>query len=130
MSNTPNELFYTKSHEWVRIEDNGTITVGISEHAQELLGDIVFIELPEVDGEFDAEQDCAVIESVKAATDVYTPVAGTVMTVNEDLVDAPGTVNADAYGEGWIFTMQPSSLDEVHDLLSADDYTALIAEEE
>lgn len=130
MSNTPNELFYTNSHEWVRIEDDGTITVGISDHAQELLGDIVFIELPEVDGEFTAEQDCAVIESVKAASDIYSPVAGTVIAINEELADTPETVNADAYGEGWIFKMQPASLDEVRALLSAEDYTALVAEEE
>ena len=130
MSNTPNELFYTNSHEWVRIEDDGSITVGISDHAQELLGDIVFIELPEVDGEFETEQDCAVIESVKAASDIYSPVAGTVTAINEELADTPETVNSDCYDEGWIFKMQPTSLDEVRALMSAEDYTALVTEEE
>lgn len=130
MSNTPNELFYTQSHEWIRIEDDGTITVGISEHAQELLGDIVFIELPELDAELEAEQDCAVIESVKAASDIYSPVAGTILAVNEELADAPETVNSDAYGDGWIFKMQPANLEEVRALMSAEEYTALVAEEE
>ncbi|MCF6217289.1 MAG: glycine cleavage system protein GcvH [Gammaproteobacteria bacterium] len=130
MSNTPNELFYTKSHEWVRIEDDGTFTIGISDHAQELLGDIVYIELPEVGSELDAEQDCAVIESVKAASDLYTPVAGTVIAINEELEDSPETINGDAYGEGWIFKLQPFSLESVKGLMQAEEYSAMVAEDE
>ncbi len=130
MSNTPNELFYAKSHEWVRIEDDATITVGITEHAQALLGDIVFIELPEVDSELEREQECAVIESVKAASDIYTPIAGTVIEINEELLDAPETVNNDAYGDGWIYKLQPTDLDETLGLMSADDYKEMVTEEE
>ncbi len=130
MSNTPNELFYTQSHEWVRIEDDGSVTVGISEHAQALLGDMVFIELPEIDSELDVGQDCAVIESVKAASDIYSPVAGTVIAINEALEDAPETINSDAYGEGWIFKLQPASLSDVRELMSAEEYSALITEDE
>ncbi len=130
MSNTPNELFYTQSHEWVRIEDDGSVTVGISDHAQALLGDMVFIELPEMDSELDVGQDCAVIESVKAASDIYSPIAGTVIAVNEELEDAPETINSDAYGEGWIFKLQPVSLSDVKELMSAEEYSALITEDE
>ena len=130
MSNTPNELFYTQSHEWVRIEDDGSVTVGISEHAQALLGDMVFIELPEIESELDVGQDCAVIESVKAASDIYSPVAGTVIAINEALEDAPETINSDAYGEGWIFKLQPASLSDVRELMSAEEYSALITEDE
>ena len=130
MSNTPNELFYTQSHEWVRIEDDGSVTVGISDHAQALLGDMVFIELPEMDSELDVGQDCAVIESVKAASDIYSPIAGTVIAVNEALEDAPETINGDAYGEGWIFKLQPASLSDVKELMPAEKYSALIAEDE
>lgn len=130
MSNTPNELFYTQSHEWVRIEDDSSVTVGISDHAQALLGDMVFIELPEIDSELDVGQDCAVIESVKAASDIYSPVTGTVIAVNEALEDAPETINSDAYGEGWIFKLQPASLSDVRELMSAEEYSALITEDE
>lgn len=130
MSNTPNELFYAKSHEWVRIEDDGLVTIGITDHAQELLGDIVFIELPELEAELEAEQDCAVIESVKAASDIYSPIAGEVVAINETLEGAPETVNEDAYGEGWIFKLKPASLDDVKALMSADDYNAMVAEGE
>ncbi len=130
MSNTPNELFYTQSHEWVRIEDDGNVTVGISDHAQALLGDMVFIELPEIDSELDVGQDCAVIESVKAASDIYSPITGTVIAINEALEDAPETINSDAYGEGWIFKLQPASLSDVKELMPAEEYSALIAEDE
>lgn len=130
MSNTPNELFYTQSHEWVRIEDDGSVTVGISDHAQALLGDMVFIELPEINSELDIGQDCAVIESVKAASDIYSPIVGTVIAINEELEDAPETINSDAYGEGWIFKLQPASLSDVKELMSAEEYSALITEDE
>ena len=111
MSNIPDDLKYTKSHEWVRDNGDGSFTVGITDHAQELLGDLVFVELPEVDTEYGAGDDCAVIESVKAASDMYCPLTGTITAVNEDLDDAPETINTDAFGDGWIFTMTASSGD-------------------
>jgi glycine cleavage system H protein len=130
VSTQPNDLKYTSSHEWVRVNDDGTATVGITDHAQELLGDIVFIELPEVGTTVEAQQDCAVIESVKAASDIYSPLSGEIIGANEALADAPETVNSDAYGDGWIFTIQPSNKDELAELMSADDYAEMIAEEE
>ncbi len=130
MSNIPQELKYTKSHEWVRMEEDGTITVGITEHAQGLLGDMVFVELPEVDESYEAEQDCAVVESVKAASDIYCPVEGEVVAVNEELEDAPEQINVNAYHEGWIFRLKPSNPDDLDNLMSAEDYTALVEAEE
>ncbi len=130
MSNVPGELKYTKSHEWVRIEDDGTLTVGITEHAQDLLGDMVFVEPPEVGRSVDAGEDCAVVESVKAASDVYSPVAGEIIAVNEAVADAPETVNRDAFGEGWLFKVKPSDAGAVDGLLDAAAYTALIESEE
>ncbi len=130
MSATPNHLKYTKSHEWVLSNPDGTLTVGITDHAQELLGDIVFIELPETGAHYDANQDCAVVESVKAASDIYSPVSGKILAVNDALVDSPEQVNADAYGAGWIFRLQPSAPGELAALLSAADYAALIAAED
>ena len=122
MSNIPSDLKYTKSHEWVRDNGDGTVTIGITEHAQELLGDLVFVELPELDEEYGAEDSCAVIESVKAASDMYCPVTGTIIEVNENLDDAPELINSDAYGDGWIFTMSVASTDDLASLLDADSY--------
>src|SRR3569832_1911439 len=102
MSNIPVDLKYTQSHEWVRRESDGTVTVGITDHAQDLLGDMVFVELPEVGRTVKAGQECAVVESVKAASDVYSPVAGEVVAINEGLSDSPEIVNKDPYGEGWM----------------------------
>lgn len=130
MSDIPQELKYTKSHEWVRIEDDGSLTVGITEHAQSLLGDMVFVELPDVGDEFEAEQDCAVVESVKAASDIYSPVEGEVVAVNSDLEDAPEQINVNAYNEGWIFRLMPSNESDVEALMSADDYAAVVEAEE
>lgn len=124
MSNTPEELRYAASHEWVRVEEDGTVTVGISDHAQDLLGDIVFVELPEVGDTFGAEDQASVVESVKAASDVYAPIAGEIIAVNEALEDAPETVNGDAYGDGWFFKMKPNDIADVEKLLSAADYEA------
>lgn len=124
MSNTPEELRYAASHEWVRVEEDGTVTVGISDHAQDLLGDIVFVELPEVGATFGAEDQASVVESVKAASDVYAPIAGEIIAVNEALEDAPETVNGDAYGDGWFFKMKPNDIADVEKLLSAADYEA------
>ena len=125
--NIPSNLKYTKSHEWVRVEGDGTITVGITDHAQELLGDLVFVELPDVGKEFVAEQEAAVVESVKAASDVYAPVAGTVTAVNTSVSDSPEAVNQDAYA-AWLFKMKPASIAEVDALLDANAYAAAAAE--
>jgi len=125
--NVPANLKYTKSHEWVRAEADGTITVGITEHAQDLLGDLVFIDLPEVGGKLAASQEAAVVESVKAAADVYAPVAGTVTAVNAALADAPELVNQDAYA-AWLFKMTPADLGDVDALLDAAAYTASVGE--
>lgn len=129
MSNTPAELRYTKSHEWVRKESDGTVTVGISDHAQELLGDLVFVETPEAGSGLEAGAACAVVESVKAASDVYAPVSGEVVAVNEQLADSPELVNTDPYGEGWLFHLKPADGGAVDALLDADAYQALVDEE-
>ncbi len=130
MSDVPAELYYAKSHEWVRKNDDGTLTVGISDHAQELLGDLVFVDVPDVGSCFDQAEDCAVVESVKAASDIYCPVAGEVIEVNEALADSPEIINSDPYVDGWIFNLKPTDLDELDELLSAEDYAAYIAAEE
>ncbi|MCL1124322.1 glycine cleavage system protein GcvH [Shewanella surugensis] len=129
MSNIPTELNYTASHEWIRREEDGSYTVGISEHAQELLGDMVFVELPEVGDTLSAGDDCAVAESVKAASDIYAPLSGEVLAVNETLEDSPELVNSDAFGDGWFFRIMPSDVSELNELLDADDYQAVIDEE-
>ena len=125
--NIPSNLKYTKSHEWVRVEGDGTITVGITDHAQELLGDLVFVELPEVGKEFAAEQEAAVVESVKAASDVYAPISGTVTAVNTSVSDSPEAVNQDAYA-AWLFKMKPANITDVDALLDATAYAAAAAE--
>lgn len=127
MSNIPADLKYVSSHEWLRREADGSITVGITEHAQELLGDIVFIELPEVGADLAAEEQAGVVESVKAASDVYAPIAGKILAVNEALVDAPDTANSDPYGEGWFFKIQPANAADYDGLLSAEQYAAEIS---
>ena len=125
--NIPSNLKYTKSHEWVRVEGDGTITVGITDHAQALLGDLVFVELPEVGKEFAAEQEAAVVESVKAASDVYAPISGTVTAVNTSVSDSPEAVNQDAYA-AWLFKMKPANIADVDALLDATAYAAAAAE--
>ena len=129
MSNIPTELKYASSHEWVRDEGDGTFTVGITEHAQELLGDMVFVELPEVGDEVDAGEDCAVAESVKAASDIYAPISGEVIAIKEELEDAHETVNNDAYGDGWLFRLKASDVSELDNLLDAEGYSHTIDEE-
>jgi glycine cleavage system H protein len=126
MSNVPEELRYTKTHEWVRQESDGTLTVGITEHAQSLLGDMVFIDLPEVGGLLNTGDDCAVVESVKAASDVYCPVAGEVVEVNEALADTPEIINQDAYGDGWLFKLTPEDEGEWETLLDSASYQEVI----
>ena len=129
MSNIPSDLKYASSHEWVRNEGDGTFTVGISEHAQELLGDMVFVELPEVGDAVDAGEDCAVAESVKAASDIYAPVGGEIVAINEDLEDSPELVNSDPYGDGWLFKIKADDAAEVEGLLDAEGYENSIDEE-
>jgi len=124
MSNIPAELKYVESHEWLRKEADGTITVGITDFAQAALGDVVFIELPEVGTDVEADDDIAVVESVKAASDVYAPIAGKIVAVNEDLVDAPEKANEDPYGDAWFFRMEPADADVLDTLMSAEDYAA------
>ena len=123
MSNdVPSDLKYTRSHEWVRVDDEGIATIGITDHAQELLGDLVFVELPEVGTQLGVGSECAVVESVKAASDVYSPVSGEVIEVNEALADAPETINQDAYEDGWIFRMRLADAAELDVLMDADSY--------
>lgn len=122
MSEVRSNLRYTTTHEWVRDDADGLVTVGISDFAQSALGDVVFVELPELDGEVDAEQDVAVVESVKAASDIYAPVAGVIAEVNETVADDPSLLNADPYGEGWIFKLRVNTLESFDDLLDADEY--------
>ncbi|WP_017222065.1 glycine cleavage system protein GcvH [Moritella dasanensis] len=122
MSNIPTELKYASSHEWVRKEEDGTFTVGISDHAQGLLGDMVFIDLPDVGDEIEAGEDCAVGESVKAASDIYAPISGEVVAINEELEDSPELVNSDAFGEGWLFRVKASDESQLDALLDAAAY--------
>jgi len=122
MSQIPENLHYTKSHEWVRKESDGTCTVGITDHAQSMLGDFVFVDLPEVDAEYKAEADCCVAESVKAASDIYMPISGTVTAVNDKLETSPGLVNSDPYGEGWLFQFKPDTEKDLDGLLDAQAY--------
>lgn len=129
MSNIPSDLKYASSHEWVRNEGDGIVTVGITEHAQGLLGDMVFVDLPDVGDEFAAGDDCAVAESVKAASDIYAPVAGEIVEVNEELEDAPENVNNDAYGDGWLFKIKLEDASELEELLDAEGYAESIEDE-
>jgi glycine cleavage system H protein len=128
MSNIPQELKYASSHEWVRSEGNGVYTVGITEHAQDLLGDMVFVELPDVGDAVAQGDDVAVAESVKAASDIYAPISGEILAVNEALNDAPETVNSAPYTSGWMFQIKASDEAEVAGLLDAAGYAASIAE--
>ncbi len=124
MSNVPSNLKYAASHEWVQTNDDGTVTIGITDHAQEALGDLVFVELPEVGAHYDAEKEIAVVESVKAAADVYVPIAGTVTEVNQAAADAPESVNADAYA-AWLFKLKPDNIADVSALLDAAAYQGI-----
>lgn len=122
MSHTPNELKYASTHEWARLEEDGTVTVGITDHAQAALGDVVFVETPEVGVVLAAGDEAGVVESVKAASDIYSPLTGEVLAINMLLEDDPETVNSDPYNEGWFYKLQPSDLNELEALLSAEDY--------
>ncbi|WP_313456651.1 glycine cleavage system protein GcvH [Stenotrophomonas sp.] len=126
MSEIPGDLKFLKSHEWARVEGDGRVTIGISDHAQGLLGDLVYVELPDVGAEAKAGEQIAVVESVKAASDVYSPVSGTVVEVNSALTDKPETINEDAYGDGWMFVVELSNKEEINDLLGPDDYAEVL----
>ncbi|TJY61052.1 glycine cleavage system protein GcvH [Sinimarinibacterium sp. CAU 1509] len=122
MSNVPADLKYVKSHEWLRVESDGSVTIGITDHAQAALGDLVFVETPEAGRQLAAGDSCAVVESVKAASDVYAPIAGEVLAANDALGSAPEVLNSDPYGEGWMWKMKPSNPAEIEALLDAAGY--------
>lgn len=130
MSEFPGELRYAESHEWARVEDDGTVTIGISDHAQEALGDVVYVELPELDAAVEVKGEAGVVESVKAASDIYAPIAGTIVAVNTALEDAPETVNESPYDNGWFFKLKPDDLAQLEDLLAPDAYQALCESED
>ncbi len=126
MNELPGDLKYTKEHEWLRQEEDGSVTIGVTDHAQSALGDLVYVELPEVGQDVECGGDMAVVESVKAASDVYAPIGGTVIQVNEDLADDPEKINADPYGDGWIVRLQPSG--DAGDAMDPDAYQAFLDE--
>ena len=130
MAEFPGELRYAQSHEWARIEDDGTITVGISDHAQDSLGDVVYVELPEVGQDLEAQGEAGVVESVKAASDIYAPVSGTIIAINDRLEDAPETVNESPFDLGWFFKIQPGDKTELDSLLDANAYQAFCESED
>jgi glycine cleavage system H protein len=130
MSDIRKELKYLSSHEWARVEEDGTVTIGITDHAQEALGDVVFVETPEVGSRVVLGEEAGVVESVKAASDIYSLVSGEVVAVNEALADAPETVNGSPYDDGWFFRVQPDDLSELEEAMDANDYRELIESEE
>lgn len=129
MSEIRTELKYLPSHEWARVEDDGTVTIGISDHAQSSLGDVVFVEVPEVGSQVSMGEEAGVVESVKAASDIYSPVSGEVIEVNTELEDAPETVNNSPYDEGWFFKVRPTDLDELDNALDSEGYQSTIEED-
>jgi len=129
MSEIPSELKYSKEHEWLRMEDDGTVTIGITDHAQELLGDMVFVELPELEDTVSVGDETGVVESVKAASDVYAPISGEIVAINEELEDSPENVNNEPYESGWLYRMTSATDADFDDLLTADEYSELIEDE-
>ena len=129
MSETPAELKYARSHEWARLEEDGTVTVGITDHAQEALGDVVFVEHPEIGQQLLAQDEAGVVESVKAASDIYAPLSGKVVAVNADLEDAPEKVNQDPYGDGWFFRLAPDDTADLDELMDAEAYAEFLESE-
>jgi glycine cleavage system H protein len=130
MSNIPADLMFTNSHEWVKDEGDETVTIGITDHAQELLGDLVFVELPDIGDVIESGGEAGVVESVKAASDIYSPVSGEVIEVNEDLVDSPELVNEQPYDNGWIYKMKLNNASELDELLDAEAYTEVVESED
>ena len=129
MSEIPSELKYSREHEWIQIDDEGNATIGITDHAQELLGDMVYVELPEVEDTVAAGDETGVVESVKAASDIYAPISGEIIEINEDLGDAPENVNSEPYVSGWLYKMTISDQADLDELLTADEYAELLADE-
>lgn len=129
MAEFPEDVRYAKTHEWARLENDGTVTIGISDHAQDALGDVVFVELPEEGDVLGAGDEAGVVESVKAASDIYAPIAGRVAAVNNELEDSPEAVNDSPYGEGWFYKLTPENSDDLNSLLSAGDYQKICEEE-
>jgi len=130
MSELPGDLLYTSEHEWLRREDDGSVTIGVTDHAQAALGDLVYVELPEVGQDVDSGGDMAVVESVKAASDVYAPIDGSIVAVNEELADDPEKINADPYGDGWIVKVKPNDAIDESALMNPDAYQELLDQEE
>ena len=130
MSEVPDNLKYTSDHEWLRLEDDGTVTLGITDHAQQALGELVYVELPETERELAQGDACAVVESVKAASDVYSPLAGQVLSANDALADTPELVNDKPYSDGWLVTLRPADPQSLDELMDADAYTRFLAESE
>lgn len=128
MSELPGDLLYTNDHEWLRREDDGTVTIGITDHAATALGDLVYVELPEIEQDVESGGEMAVVESVKAASDVYAPIAGNIVAVNEDLADEPEKINSEPFGEGWIVRLTPSDDIDESELLTPDAYQQLLDE--
>ncbi len=126
----PKDILYSKSHEWIKDNGDGTVTVGITDHAQDSLGDIVFVELPELGDKLAAEEEFGVVESVKAASDLYMPVSGSIVSINEDLEDSPETINDDPYEEGWMIKVKLDDVAELENLLNSEDYDAFVESEE
>lgn len=129
MSNVPADLKYTRTHEWVRSQKDGTVEIGITDHAQHSLGDLVFVEVPEAGRQVGAGEPCAVVESVKAASDVYAPIAGEVIANNAELATTPELINQDAYGKGWMYRLKPANAAVLNELMSAAEYTELLKAE-
>ena len=128
MSDLPGDLLFTKDHEWLRREDDGSVTIGITDHAQSALGDLVYVELPEVGQDVEDGGEMAVVESVKAASDVYAPIGGSIAAINEDLADNPEAINSDPYGDGWIVRLAPTDGVDESELMTPDDYQQFIDE--
>ncbi len=129
MSETPGDLKYSRNHEWARANEDGSVTIGITDHAQDQLGDLVYVEVPEQGRDVEVDEACAVVESVKAASDVYAPIAGTIIEVNDGLADNPDVVNRDAYGEGWLLRLEPSASDALTGLMDAEAYREFVESE-
>lgn len=129
MSDIPTDLRYMSSHEWIRVESDGTAYVGISDHAQGAMGDLVYVEMPEIGDTINAGDEVGVVESVKAASDIYSPVTGEIIAINEALNDNPEQVNSDPYGDGWLYRIKLADPEELEDLMSAEEYTEQLEEE-
>ncbi len=130
MSEIPTECRFASTHEWARLEEDGTVTIGITDHAQNALGDVVYVELPELEQQVNGQDEAGVVESVKAASDIYAPITGTVVAINEELSDSPEKVNEDPYGDGWFFKLRPDDEAQLEELLDAEAYAEVCAAEE